>query len=256
MTEEYYLFTKQDIYFLKKGIEIHKKINDAVKKLLVPGSSPFEVNLFVKSECKKYKVRSSFFGQKNAKGQPFPAHCCVLVNEEIVHNVPVSKVAFKNGDVVKFDFGIIYNGFYTDFGFSVIIGDDVYNKKLLVDVAKMSVDRAKLFAIDSKKTGDISSQLQNIPLMYGFKPVHFFCGHGIGKMLHMSPQIPFWGNQNEGEILKDGMVLCIENWIAEKSNELDYMDDGWTCVLKDKSYSSFYETMVLVKKDSFEDLCV
>lgn len=250
----YYIFNKNDLKILIKAIQIHKKIESEIKKCLVAGSSPFEINQIVKSLCKKYKVKPAFFGEKNSNGDSFPEYSCVLVNSEIVHNIPTSKDIFKEGDLVKFDFGIIYQDFYTDFGFTKIIGSDVYKKRMFVNVVEMSVNMAKEKAVGGGRVGDISAVLQEIPLLYGYSPVHFFCGHGIGKSMHLDPQIPFWGEKNTGDVLIPGMVLCIENWISEKSNDIFFGVDGWTCTLKDGSFSAFYETMVLVKKNSFEDL--
>ena len=35
-------------------------------------------------------------------------------------------------------------------------------------------------------------------------------GHGIGKNLHESPEVPNYGEKGRGEVLKEGMVLAVE----------------------------------------------
>lgn len=243
-----YLFKPKEIDILKKAIFIHKEIESEVKNLIVKDSSPKEINEFVFSQCKLKGVKPAFLGEKNYKNQEFPASCCVLVNSEIVHNIPYSDQPFKDGDLVKFDFGIKYGDFYTDFGFTQAVGTVSENHQKLVKVAKESVLNASKFAIHNGKSGDISSALQEVTLLYNFKPVLFFCGHGIGKSLHQDPQIPFWGDKSTGAVLEAGMVLCIENWICEKDNQISEDRDGWTFRLRDGGFSSFYESMVLVQK--------
>jgi methionyl aminopeptidase len=258
-----HIFTEPELTLLKRGIEIHKKIEDSVKSLFVEGSSPFEINRFVESLCKKYKVKSAFYGQVNQFGMPFPAECCVLVNEEIVHSIPFSRKPFKTNDLVKFDFGIIYEGFYTDFGFTILIGDSNQNttqdikvqiRQNLKNAVEKSIYEAASVIKNGITSGNISSVLQNVTLNFGFLPVHMFCGHGIGKKLHLDPQIPFWGEQNTGQKVLEGMVLCVENWIAEKNNEVVLEKDNWTYKLKDGGCSAFKECMILVSKNGAQIL--
>jgi len=257
-----HLFSESELSLLRKCIEIHKKIEDSVKTLLVEGSSPYEINSYVGSLCKKYKIQSAFYGQLNQFGMSFPAACCVLVNEEIVHNIPFSREPFKKNDLVKFDFGIIYQGFYTDFGFTVLVGDDnqdtqdiaVQTRRNLKNAVEKSVYEATMIVKNGISTGDISSLLQNITINSGFLPVHMFCGHGIGRKLHLDPQIPFWGEKCTGQKVISRMVLCVENWIAEKSNEVFLEKDNWTYKLQDGGCSAFKECMILVSSNRGEIL--
>jgi len=257
-----HLFSESELSLLRKCIEIHKKIEDSVKTLLVEGSSPYEINSYVGSLCKKYKVKPAFYGQLNQFGMPFPAESCVLVNDEIVHSIPFSREPFKTNDLVKFDFGIIYEGFYTDFGFTTLIGNNnqdtkdikVQTRQQLKNVVEKSVYEAASIIKNGISTGDISFVLQNVTVNLGFLPVHMFCGHGIGKKLHLDPQIPFWGEQNTGQKVLEGMVLCVENWIAEKNNEVVLEKDNWTYKLKDGGCSAFKECMILVSKNGAQIL--
>ena len=38
----------------------------------------------------------------------FPACVCISVNDEVVHGIPSPKRVLKDGDIVGFDFGVIY----------------------------------------------------------------------------------------------------------------------------------------------------
>ena len=44
----------------------------------------------------------------------FPYGLCCSVNEVIVHGFPSEDVILKEGDIVSFDVGTVYEGFYGD----------------------------------------------------------------------------------------------------------------------------------------------
>ena len=54
---------------------------------------------------------------------------------------------------------------------------------------------------------------------FGYSVVRELVGHGIGKNLHESPEVPNYGSAGEGQILKEGLVIAIEPMInREKRN--------------------------------------
>lgn len=241
------IFTSvSDITQIKKAAEISSKILLELKRSAVEGSSPFEVNSLARSLCKQNNVVSSFFGVNGPK-MPFPEYSCVMVNSETVHNIPSSKTPFQRGDVVKIDFGIIYNGFFTDHGTTVLIEPVLPVHQRLVSTANLSVKKAVEQACAGNTTGDIANVLGTITTLAGFTSVIGFCGHGIGKSIHESPSIPFSGNPKTGEKLLNGMLICIENWITTGSGRLNLQNDGWTLLTSDGSFSAMQEEMVLIE---------
>ncbi len=46
-----------------------------------------------------------------------------------------------------------------------------------------------------------------------FLYVRELVGHGIGKAMHVYPQVPNYGKKVKGHLLEDGMVICIEPMI-------------------------------------------
>ena len=177
-----------------------------------------------------------------------------MVNDEAVHAIPSSTRGFESGDVIKVDFGIIFDGINTDHGITLGVGEISEKRKSLISTAELSVNTAIEQALDKAKTGDVSYILGEIALMAGFDSVSNFGGHGIGRKIHYAPSIPFYGDKNTGETLVDGMLLCIENWITEGSADLYLEDDGWTLKTVDGSYSAMYEHMVIVRKGKPEIL--
>jgi len=53
---------------------------------------------------KEHNLKGSFKGYEG-----FPANLCLSVNDCVVHGIP-DEYVLKNGDVLKIDCGITYNG--------------------------------------------------------------------------------------------------------------------------------------------------
>ncbi|MCM8819027.1 MAG: M24 family metallopeptidase, partial [Candidatus Omnitrophica bacterium] len=103
-------------------------------------------------------------------------------------------------------------------------------------------------------TGNIGYVIENYAKKYNFSVIKDFSGHGIGKNLHESPEIPNFGEKGKGDILLENTIIAIEPMIAEGTGEVEILDDGWTVVTKDRKYASHYENCVLVKKGGYEVL--
>ena len=83
----------------------------------------------------------------------------------------------------------------------------------------------------------------------GLSVVREFVGHGIGRSMHEDPQLPNVGSPGKGPRLKPGMVLAIEPMINLGGPEVKVLDDGWTAVTIDGSYSAHFEHTVAITKD-------
>ena len=55
--------------------------------------------------------------------------------------------------------------------------------------------------------GNIGNVIQKTVEAEGFSVVRDFCGHGIGKKFHESPNVLHYGEQNSGQKLKSGMIF-------------------------------------------------
>ena len=238
----------EDLLDIKKATDISKEILNDIKKLVVEGSSPYELDCKMGDLCRKFKVKSSFKGV-NGDLSIYPSNLCVMVNDEAVHSIPSSNRQFESGDIIKIDLGIIYNGFNTDHGLTIGVGEISKENRKLINTVELSVMQAIKQAKPGKKVGDISQVLGDIVKMAGFNSINNYSGHGIGKEIHTDPSIPFTGIRNTGVTLEQGMLLCIENWITAGNTALKLDKDGWTLKLKDGSYSAFLEHMVIVDYD-------
>ncbi len=177
----------------------------------------------------------------------YPASICTSVNEEVVHGIPGARL-LKQGDIVGVDVGVRLEGYYSDAARTFAVGSvDAVSQKL-IDVTKEAMQRGISQAVEGNKLGDISWAVQSYAEENGFSVVRQYVGHGIGKNLHEDPQVPNFGNPNQGPRLVEGMALAIEPMLTVGTYEVEVLSDGWTVVTKDHTRSAHFEQTVFVGK--------
>lgn len=181
----------------------------------------------------------------------YPASICTSVNEEVVHGIPGER-PLKQGDIIGVDVGVRLQGYYSDAARTFPIGNvDALSQKL-IDVTKEAMQRGIRQAVEGNKLGDISWAVQSYAEKNGFSVVRQYVGHGIGKNLHEDPQVPNFGNPNQGPRLVEGMALAIEPMLAVGSYDVEVLSDGWTVVTKDRTRSAHFEQTVFIGKEKPE----
>jgi methionyl aminopeptidase len=80
------------------------------------------------------------------------------------------------------------------------------------------------------------------------------CGHGIGRDMHESPEVPNYGRRGIGPVIKNGMCICIEPMINLGSRNIVIEQDGWTCRTRDRKPSAHYEHTLAILNDQVEIL--
>lgn len=196
----------------------------------------------------KEKVISAFKGYKG-----FPSNICTSVNEEIVHGIP-DKRELKEGDILSLDLGLNYQGYFSDAAITFEIGKVSSQVKKLIEATKAALVYGIEQARENNHLTDISHAIQSYVESNGFSVVKQFVGHGIGKELHEEPEIPNFGKPHRGQVLRKGMVFAIEPMVNIGTWECEIIDNGWTAVTCDKSYSAHFENTVAITKDGPEIL--
>lgn len=243
------IFTSEkDITLLKKAGSLSAKILFELQQNVLENITAGDINDLAEELCAKNKVVPSFKGVPGPKND-YNYALCVSVNDEVLHAIPYKSKILKAGDIVKLDFGIKYEGFFTDHCVTVAIGKVSKDEERLINTARLCVDRAILEAVHGNKVGDISNVLQTVADLANLKYIKSYCGHGIGRTLHEPPEIPAFGQKGTGITLKTGMVLCVENQLTLGTNQLKLDSDGWTLRTVDGSKSAMFEHMVYVQKN-------
>src|ERR1051326_1248748 len=167
----------------------------------------------------------------------FPCVLCTSINDEIVHGIPSRQRVLKEGDIVKIDMGVRTEGYYSDSAVTVPVGKISPELERPVRVTEESlyaaIDRVRLGA----HLGDVCSAVESYVRPYGYSVVRDFVGHGIGSNLHEDPKVPNYGTPGHGPKLKEGMVLAIEPMVNAGTHKSRVLEDKWTAVTEDGSYS-------------------
>ena len=74
-------------------------------------------------------------------------------------------------------------------------------------------------------------------------------GHGIGTEMHMDPPVPNYGRAGRGPVLAEGMALAIEPMLVLGRPQTRLLDDGWTVVTADGTWSAHFEHTVAITAD-------
>lgn len=208
-----------------------------------PGMTTGELDEIIKTYILKQGAKPSFYRYNG-----FPGNACISINEEIVHGIPGDRV-IQEGDIVSVDVGAYYKGYHGDTAESFIAGEGSQAAKDLIAITRQSFYDALKFCYPGKRLGDIGYAVQATVEAKGYSTVRSMCGHGIGKSLHESPDVPNFGKPDTGDILQAGMVLAIEPMINIGTHRLVILDDDWTAVTQDGSLSAHYEHTVAITED-------
>ena len=240
---------------MRQACEIAATILDQLCQKAKPGITTYDLDQLGKKLIEEMGAKSACYNYK-VGALRYPAYTCISVNEEVVHGIGSLKRTLKDGDIVTLDVSIVYNDFIGDNARTVIIGDVSDDIKKLVEATEKSLLLGIEQAKAKNKVGDISAAIQKYIEGKGFSIVRDFVGHGVGRSIHEEPQIPNFGKMNTGPLLKPGMILAIEPMVKIGDFHIEFAEDGWTALTRDRKPSAHFEHTVLVTENKAEILTI
>ena len=208
------------------------------------GVSTKELDTLIRRHIEKCGAKPSFLGYCG-----FPGSACISINDEVIHGIPSETRILKEGDIVKIDVGAFYKGYHGDSARTIPVGKVSDEAMKLIETTRNSffcgVDALKI----GNRIGDVGHAIQSCVEKEGFSVVKRYIGHGIGRELHESPDVPNYGTAGRGTRLCAGMVLAIEPMVNVGTEEVFELADGWTVKTKDLSLSAHYENTVALTSD-------
>ncbi len=221
-----------------------------LRDMIRPGVSTLEIN-----EEGERLIRAQGGVPNFLNYEGYPASICTSINEEVVHGIPNAERILRDGDIISLDAGLIYNGYHSDAARTFLVGDVSEEAEKLVDVTRRSFFEGMKYARAGNYLYDISAAIGDYAESFGYGVIRDLCGHGIGTSMHEDPDIPnFRVEGRKGIRLVPGMTLAIEPMIAVGTWEVDWLDDGWTVVTKDRSLAAHYENTILITEGEPEIL--
>jgi methionyl aminopeptidase len=238
------LKSPREIELMAKGGAILASTHEYLVPFVQPGVSTGELDRLGDAFIRERGGIPSFLGQYG-----FPRSLCISVNEEIVHGIPSEKRILRDGDIVKLDCGVKYEGLYTDAAISVPVGQLAPEVTRLSDVTRRALMAGIAAATVDNHIGDIGAAVQQVVETAGFAVVKELVGHGVGFAVHEEPQIPNHGKAKRGRKLEVGLVIAIEPMVNLGSARTRTLADKWTVVSIDKSPSSHWEHTVAITEN-------
>ncbi len=243
-----YLKTDEEIELLRISNMLVAKTLGEVAKAIKPGVTTLELDKIAEEYIRDNGGIPGFLNY-----QGFPNTLCTSVNEQVVHGIP-NKTPLKEGSVVSVDCGVLKNGFYGDSAYTFAVGEVSKEVKDLLQSTKESLYKGIEKAVAGNRLGDIGYAIQQYNEERGYSVVREMVGHGVGRNLHESPEVPNYGRRGNGTVLKAGMVIAIEPMINLGKRNIVQEKDGWTIRTIDKKVSAHFEHTIAVQKNEADVL--
>ncbi|MDD2391882.1 MAG: type I methionyl aminopeptidase [Bacilli bacterium] len=238
----------REIDLMRKAGEIVGQTHNYLEKYIKPGISTNELDQLAEKFIKNQNAIPSF---KNYNG--FPKAICISINDEVVHGIPSSR-KLKEGDIVSIDIGACYQGYHGDSAWSYAVGEISDEKKYLLKHTERSLYKGLSIIKDGVRVGDIGNSIEKYAKENNLSVVKELVGHGIGMTVHEDPDVPNYGKEGSGPILKEGMTIAVEPMLNIGTAKVFILDDDWTIVTGDGKASAHFEHTVLITKDGYEIL--
>ncbi|MGD0931715.1 MAG: type I methionyl aminopeptidase [Candidatus Korobacteraceae bacterium] len=234
-----------EIEKMRRSGRIVRQVLEATREAVAPGRSTMDLERVAERKIRDLGAKPAFKGYYD-----YPCVLCASVNNEIVHGIPSEKRVLKAGDIVSLDCGVVLDGYYGDAAITVPVGDGITPElHELLRVTQESLAQGIAAARVGNTIGDVGAAVQQLVEASGFSVVRDFVGHGIGTRLHEDPQVPNYGTPGHGPKLRDGMVIAIEPMVNMGGPATRLLEDKWTAVTEDGSYSAHFEHCIAVTKN-------
>ena len=240
--------SEREIKLMKEAGHINFLAHKEMEKYIRPGITTKELDKKINDFIVSHGGIASCYGYEG-----FPGHACICINDEVVHGIPGNR-RLKDGDIVKLDFTVRKAGYESDMTRTYLVGNvDEKVKQMVIDTEQALYEGIKCVK-PGNRIGDISNAIETYAHAHGLSVVEELVGHGIGTDMHEEPDVPNYGEAHKGPVLKEGMVLAIEPMLNLGRKEVVMLDNDWTIVTEDKSFSCHFEHTVCVTKDGYEIL--
>ena len=231
---------------MRRAGRLAAEILDALAPHVVPGVTTGEIDAIVHRHMLEAGAVPATLGYRG-----YTKSCCTSINHVVCHGIPGDK-ALRNGDVVNIDVTPILDGWHGDTSRMFLVGEVPLKARRLVDVTyeclMLGIEQAR----PGNRLGDISNAIQRHAEAHRYTVVRDFCGHGLGRLFHDSPEVVHAGRAGTGPELKPGMFFTVEPMINVGRADVKLLDDGWTAVTRDRSLSAQFEHSIGITEDGCE----
>ncbi|WP_418275661.1 type I methionyl aminopeptidase [Isoptericola jiangsuensis] len=226
----------------------------AVREAARPGVNLLELDELAHRLIKQRGAESCYIDYHPSFGaSPFGKVICTSVNDAVLHGLP-HDYTLVDGDLLSIDFAVAVDGWVSDSALSFVVGEPTTTERgeadtKLIRTTELALDAGIAAAQPGGKIGDISAAIAAVAREAGYSINTDFGGHGVGRTMHGDPHVPNDGRAGRGYPLRPGLVIAIEPWFLETTDEIYTDDDGWTLRSADGSRGAHSEHTVAITAD-------
>lgn len=240
------LYSSDDFAAMRKACQVTARCLDELTEIVKPGVTTNAIDRFVFE-----------FGEKNGalpatlNYRGYTKSVCTSINHVVCHGIPDDK-PLREGDIVNIDVTYVVDGWHGDSSRMYPVGQIKRAAERLMEVTYECLMRGIAAVRPGARTGAIGAAIQSYAEAERCSVVTDFCGHGVGKLFHDTPNILHYGKADQGPELREGMIFTIEPMINLGKPDTKLLKDGWTAVTRDRSLTAQYEHAVGVTANGCE----
>lgn len=232
------LYSSEDFEGMRKASQLTARCLDELANIVKPGVTTNAIDRFVFEFGADHNALPATL---NYRG--YTKSVCTSINHVVCHGIPDDK-PLREGDVVNIDVTYILDGWYGDSSRMYPVGQIKRAAERLLEVTYECLLRGIAAVKPGVRTGAIGAAIQAYAEAERCSVVTDFCGHGVGRLFHDTPNILHYGKESDGPEIREGMIFTIEPMINLGKPHVKVLSDGWTAVTRDRSLSAQYEHAV------------
>jgi methionyl aminopeptidase len=227
-------------------VEIHRRLSD----WLHIGVTLAQIDTFVADQLRDLSSKSCFLHYKLPKLPPFPSFACLSPNDCIVHGTAgMTTDPMKPGDLISIDLGVHFRGWIGDAAWTYVFGEPTELQRRLMDCGKESLRRGIAQLKPGNTIRDFATAVQgHVEDECGFHLTRGLCGHGVGRKLHLPPNVPNTLDECPPFMpaIQPGLLIAVEPMIAVSTPDKLDRPRQWPIYTADGSLAVHYEHDVYV----------
>jgi methionyl aminopeptidase len=248
------LHNPEDFAGMRVAGHLVADILDRIAPAVMPGVTTGELDSQIHEMIRVAGATSATVGYKG-----YQHASCISINHVVCHGIPSNvrtqgapSPFLKDGDILNIDVTVIVDGWFGDSSRMYVAGKPARKSERLIDITHDALMEGIAQVVPGNTFGDIGAAIQRFAEGHRCSVVRDFCGHGIGRVFHATPNVLHYGRWGSGPVLEPGMFFTIEPMINLGRPETKILDDDWTAVTRDRSLSAQFEHAVGVTETGCE----
>lgn len=252
---ELFIKTPDEIARMRESGKRLASVLRSVMEAAKPGVATYDLDQLAESLIRKEGGIPVFKGYQTGGETPFPGSLCISINDEIVHGIGRRERVLRDGDLLKLDIGMRFEGMVTDMARTLPIGSVSPAAERLMRVTEECLLAGIAELAPGRDVAEYARAVQKHAEANGFSVVRDLVGHSVGRELHEDLPIPNYVSREFPKVtLRPGMTLALEPMINVGTAEIRLAPDQWTFATMDGKLSAHFEDTVLITENGSEIL--